>query len=117
MSSRTRERSRGGRSSFNTGRPPRKKKTVKDYFFYIGSKRQASDFEVCSEFLINHIKKDFNRGNDIAEALRTLRSPDTNSWKPILRRSKQKDQELKNLENEQMKMEFKAELDECMKRI
>jgi hypothetical protein len=46
----------------------KEKKTEEDYYFYVGSSKQASDFETTSEeFLINHVKKIFDRGNDIAE--------------------------------------------------
>ncbi len=63
----------------------KKKKTIEDSYFYVGSSKQASDFETTSEFLINHVKKTFDRGNDIAEALRKLEPQFTEQWKPILR--------------------------------
>jgi hypothetical protein len=59
-------RGRGGSTKTKT------KKTVEDYVFYVGSSKQASDYEMTAEFVVNHIKKTFDRGNDIAEALRTL---------------------------------------------
>ena len=77
---------RGGYKGRGRGKPnpnhvkqpeTKKKKTIEDYFFYVGSSKQASDFETTSEFLINHVKKTFDRGNDIAEALRTLLPQDT----------------------------------------
>ncbi len=37
----------------------KKKKTIEDYYFYVGSCKQASDFETTSEFLVNHVKKTF----------------------------------------------------------
>jgi hypothetical protein len=114
---------RGGRSGGRGGRKPpvpkqeaKKKKSVEDYFFYVGSSKQASDFETTSEFLVNHIKKTFDRGNDIAEALRTLKPTDTNVWKPALLFSTETDPIVKAQENRQYEMEYKADLDEYMRR-
>ena len=73
-----RGRGRGGRGGRGKGRsstwnkPAHSKKSVEDYFFYVGSNKQATDYELTSEFVLNHIKKTFDQGNDIAEALRTL---------------------------------------------
>jgi hypothetical protein len=67
--------SRSGRGAFkgHGGRKPhvirkelKKKEPIEDYYFYVGSSKQASHFETTSEFLINHVKKTFDRGNDIA---------------------------------------------------
>ena len=46
----------------------KKKKTIEDYFFYVGSSKQASDYEVTADFVINHIKKTFEYGQDISDA-------------------------------------------------
>lgn len=37
--------------------------------FYLGSAKQASDFETTAEYLINHIKGTYDYGQDIATAL------------------------------------------------
>ena len=58
-----------------------RKKELKDYLYYTGSNHQASDVETTIEFVINHIKGEFNYGNDIAESLRDL---DTKLWYPTL---------------------------------
>ena len=93
------------------------KKTIEDYFFYVGSSKQASDYEIPAEFVLNHIKKTFDRGNDIAEALRTLEKPDTDVWRPTLKTSTETDEDLKETEEKQYLMEYKAELDQAMKRM
>ena len=105
-----------GRGSFSSTKPSYTKKTVEDYFFYVGSSKQASDYEITAEFVVNHIKKSFDRGNDIAEALRTLEGSDTDIWKPILSISKDTDAAIKEREDKQFMLEYKAELDEFMKR-
>ncbi len=94
----------------------KKKKMIEDYFFYVGSSKQASDFETTSEFLINHVKKTFDRGNDIAEALRTLLPQDTELWKPVLGFSNDANEVVAKQEDRQNEIEFKANLDEFMKR-
>jgi hypothetical protein len=127
MSGRFRGGGRGGRGAYKgrgghkkpqipVDKEPKKKKTIEDYFFYVGSSKQASDFETTSEFLINHVKKTFDRGNDIAEALRVLEPQDTDQWKPKLRFSASEDDTIAKQEDRQNEIEFKAELDEYMKR-
>ena len=106
----------GGRKQNNSTKPTKTKKTIEEYYFYVGSSKQASDYETTSEFVINYIKKTFDRGNDVAEALRTLVKEDTSVWKPTLQFSKATDQDQAKQENEQYKMGYKAELDESMKR-
>ena len=61
-----------------------KKKTIEDYYFYVGSSRQASDYEITAEYVINYIKKTFDRRNDISEDLRKLDKTQTDTWKPKL---------------------------------
>ncbi len=114
---------RGGRGRGRTGyrQPPnnaitKKKKTLEDYYFYVGSSKQASDFETTYEFLLNYIKRTYTRGNDIAEALRKMESPDTNKWKPVLQMSKDTDDEVKKREYRQYELDYKADYDEYMKR-
>ena len=111
-----RGRGRGGGRDSPTSKPSYIKKTVEDYFFYVGSSKQASDYEITAEFVVNHIKKTFDRGNDISEALRTLDKPDTDTWKPALKMSVETDTDLKQREDKQFEIEYKAELDQAMKR-
>ena len=42
----------------------KKKMSIEDYVFYIGNK-QASDYEVTQEFILNYIKKTYEYGNDL----------------------------------------------------
>ena len=93
-----------------------RKKGIDDYTFYIGTSKQASDFEATSEFIINYIKRTFQHGNDISESLRTLTLQDTEKWKPKLNSSKSDNDNIAKIENKQFEIEFKANLDESMKR-
>ena len=40
----------------------KKKKTLEDFYFYVGSDKQASDFETTYDFIVNHIKSTYVRG-------------------------------------------------------
>ena len=95
------------------------KKEVTDYFFYLGSAKQASDYETTSEFLINHIRKTYTYGNDIGTALETLTETDLDSHKPKLElytKADLDDDDARAVANEQNKMEFKADYDLFRKR-
>jgi hypothetical protein len=98
-----RKSGRGGRGRGRGGPTQTKtKKTVEDYFFYVGSSKQASDYEITAEFVVNHIKKTFDRGNDIAEAIRTLTKIDTSLWKPTLLLSTETDSAVKEREEKSL---------------
>ena len=49
-------RGRGNRPN-NLNKAPKKEKGIENYYFYVGSTKQASDFETTYEILLNHIKK------------------------------------------------------------
>ena len=63
---------------------PRRKKSPSDFTYYLGSAQQASDYEIATEFFINFIKKTYDYGNDIGQALDTLTEPNTGGWKKNL---------------------------------
>jgi hypothetical protein len=44
------------------------KKSITDYNYYLGSAKQASDYETTTEFIINHVKQVFDYGDDIVTA-------------------------------------------------
>ena len=84
------------------------KRGIADYEFNIGTNKQAAEYEIASEFIINYIKRTFEMGNDIAETLRTLTVQDTDEWMPKLKASKAEDPETKLLESEQNRIEYKT---------
>jgi hypothetical protein len=60
---------RGGRAgrgfrnkNFKSNTPEKKKQTIEDYYFYVGSVKQASNYETTADFITNHIKKEYARG-------------------------------------------------------
>ena len=93
-------RGRGDRQR-SSKETPKKKETLGDHYFYVGSSKQASDFETTFNLLVNYIKRTYVRGNDVAEALRNMEKPDTNNWKPKLLISKNPDTDEKKREDKQ----------------
>jgi hypothetical protein len=78
---------RGNRNNNKDSKATSKKKTLEDYYFYVGSAKQASNYESAADFIISHIKKEYDRGRDIAESLRELKKPNTDTWMPKLKGS------------------------------
>jgi hypothetical protein len=39
----------------------------------LGTSKQASDFELVSQFIINHIRKEYEDGNDVGDVLEDLK--------------------------------------------
>jgi len=105
---------RSARGGSNHSNNHNKKKTIEDYY-YIGSAKQASDFNLTTDQVINHTKKEYDRGVDVAEALRKGQEPDLREWQPSLRIGTTVDESIKAVENKQFKMLFKAELEEYMR--
>ena len=85
------------------------------WYFCVGSHKQASDFETIYEFILNHIKRPYTRGNDISESLRDLEAPDTNTWKPNLVVSTSTDDDEKKRVTHQFELDYKARYDEFMR--
>jgi hypothetical protein len=77
------------KSSMKLSGVPKKetKKSVNDYNYYLRSAKQASNYEMTTEYLTNYIIKCFEYGNDISEVLRELEYPDPDSWRPTMQQS------------------------------
>ena len=77
-------RGRGGRGSFKSSSNSNNKTITKieDCVFHIGTARQASEYNKNKDFIVNYIGKEYNNGKDIATALKDLKDPDTDAWKP-----------------------------------
>jgi hypothetical protein len=110
-------RGRGGRGRFQARTlytEPQKenykeKKSISDWSYYLGSTKQTSEFEATTKFLMNYIKQNFEFGNDIATAIINQKPISTKIWKPKMLFSRNINPELKEIENEQFKIEFKAD--------
>ena len=64
-----RGRGRGRSSNQSTQQKTESKRTLQDYTYYVGSSKQASDYHTITKYLMNHIRKTFPNGDDIANAL------------------------------------------------
>ena len=99
---------RGGRGFKNKNNYGRRKvstkKTLADFTFDAGSAKQASDYENTELFVINHIKKDFNRGT-----IRKLEYKNMDNWYPILKASTFLDEYVKGREDRHFELQFKAD--------
>ena len=58
--------------------------------------------------MIDHIKNDFDRGNDISKALQKLEYENTDNWNPILKASTLSDEDVKGWEGRQFELQFKV---------
>jgi hypothetical protein len=67
--------------------------------YYVGSAKQAADYETTTDYLINFIKRTFDFGNDIGTALENLEEFDILKYKPVLYYSYSDNKEAKDSEN------------------
>ena len=73
---------------------------------------------MTTEYIINYLKKTFDYGSDIAQALKELQDVDTNLWKPTLQQNDDRDDPTKTATlNKQYEMEFQADYDAYRKKI
>ncbi|KAG7371066.1 reverse transcriptase RNA-dependent DNA polymerase [Nitzschia inconspicua] len=93
-----------------------RKKSIEDYVFYLGSAKQASDYETTARYVINHITKEFDQGQDIGEALEELKEVDQSKWEPKLKYSKATDPDKKAAENKQYEMLYQSQLNAYIER-
>ena len=107
-------RGRGrGRCSgkFNSAsKVPQQCKTLQDYQYYIGSSKQASNDVTITLYLINHVQKTFDYGDNIASALDRKAEVDLSAHMPQLQQSTDSDQDVKDQKNKQFKMLYEAEI-------
>ena len=106
---------KNGKGSQKGNSNPSKKKSLSDYMYYLGSAKQASDYEVTTAYLVNHIKSKFEYGDDIGKALETLTEFNADTDKPTLTLLPGKPEDV-GANNEQSKMEFKEEYAAYMRR-
>ena len=76
--------------------------------YYLGSAKQASDYQVTTAYLINHIQKTFDLPEGIRDTLRNEELVDTNKWKPELEVSTNTDDDNRAVENKMFELEYKV---------
>ena len=64
----------GGRSRNNNNSNQKNNQRTKlsDYIYNVGSAKQASDFIIVNEYLINYVRKNYEHGGDIGTALENM---------------------------------------------
>ena len=93
----------------NTSSTKSKPKTLADHQYYVGSAKQATDYVTVTNFIINYIKKNYNRGEDIAKALEDLQEVDFTNDAPVARVSTKSDDAAKAAENQQFLKQYEVE--------
>ena len=64
-------------------------------FFYVLSRKQASNYEITDEFFVNHINRTFYKGDGVSEALQMLVRAYTDVWNTTLKISSNTDASIK----------------------
>jgi hypothetical protein len=95
---------------------PMVKKELKDYMYFLGTAKQVSEYESTTLFIINHVKKGFEFGNDIASALDKLKEFEVSKPKPDLQVSTSDALSEKIVSDGQFELEFREKFAAYMKR-
>ena len=75
--------------------------------YYLDSAKQASDYQVTTAYLINHIQKTFDLPEAIRDILRNEELVDTDKWKPQLEARSNADDDNRAAENKMFELEYK----------
>ena len=87
------------------------KKTLADHVFYLGTAKTASNYKTAKDFIVNHILKTYQCGNNIAVALEDKKEFDVATIHPVLQVSSASDAGDAAAENALFTAEFKADLE------
>jgi hypothetical protein len=72
-----------------------------DHVYYIGSAKQAADYQTTTSYIIHHFTKTFEFESDIVFALKNNKPYDMNKHKPKLQANKAKVDSVELVENRQ----------------
>ena len=98
------------------GQEKEKKKPISEWLYYIGSAKQASDYEALTKYLINQIKQEFDHGINIANAIIQQEPVDTSVWIPTLRMTTETDPILRENLLEQYRIMFQFDYNQFNQR-
>jgi hypothetical protein len=102
---------RGGyNSNKKNNDAPKERKGLADYIFNLGSSKQASDFELISQYIINHIRKEYDNSNDIGDALEDRKEVDFTKVRPSLQFSQNTDNIQRDKEDQENEKIFEAQV-------
>ena len=105
-----------GRNNRRSGNASKSKRTLQEHIFHIGSAAHACDYVTVRDFLINHIKKTYVNGKDIAGAIEKEKEPNVRDWRPHRERSVATDPQVQKMEDEDLHDEYKLEMQAYIKR-
>ena len=118
QSGRGNNKGRGGRApnknnkAKSNGNATQQRKGLGDYIYTLG--KSASDYEIITRYLILHIRKSYQNGDDIGNALDTME--ETEFFPPTLKVSTNDDAAIKARENKEYEMMFTARLSIFLKK-
>jgi hypothetical protein len=69
--------------------------------YRLGSANQASDYELVSQFIINHVWKEFTNGDDIGDALEDKREVNLDAHRPSITMSQAQDAVTRDKEDQE----------------
>ena len=101
-----RNNSRNNGRNYQNSNTNNARKGWHDYVYSLG--KQSADYDIITKYLILHIRKTFNNGDDIGNALETMQDVSFNA--PQLEMSKSDDAGVKAREDKQFEMMFEAKL-------
>ena len=106
---------RGGgyRSNKSNQKNDKKKQANNDLKFHLGSANHANEYQSTMEHWINHIRENYEYGDDMATALEEEKEYDVNKDKPVL----VMETDATEAELEQAKMEFKIDYEVWRDRV
>ena len=79
-------------------------------------RKQASDFEVTTKFIINHVQETFGSGKETTEELRMTSGQNIGKWKPTVSASTSEDESTRDRENRNFEVDCKGESADYRKR-
>ena len=94
----------------------KERKSLSDYIYYFGTAKNASDYLVVTQYLINYIQRTYTNGEDIALALEKKQEMDFTALQPSLQASSATDAAVKALEEKQFEILYKAEVNAFVQR-
>ena len=110
---------RGKRSANNKGQRSKDspKKSINDYWYFLGGPKQASEYDNTTSYIINHIRKTYNDGKPIALALEDFKAFNTSVWLPGREYSMKSEDDEATKENEEFDRVYNSKLNIYKKRI
>jgi hypothetical protein len=89
---------------------PKERKVLADYIFCLGLAKQASDYGLVSQFIINHIQKEFTNGDDIGDALEDKQEVDLDAHRPSITMSQAQDVVTRDKEDQESEKIFEVQV-------